>query len=143
MSLEIKTAIVINAKPKAVWEVLTNFENYPNWNPFVKSIAGEVKVGNQINIQVQNMKFKPTVLTFKQNKEFRWLGHLFFKGLFDGEHRFKLVDNGDGSTKFEHSEKFGGILVPLFKQKLLSQTKLGFEEMNRQLKHKVENNALE
>ena len=143
MSLEIKTAIVINAKPKAVWEVLTNFENYPNWNPFVKSIAGEVKVGNQINIQVQNMKFKPTVLAFEKNKEFKWLGHLFFKGLFDGEHRFKLVDNGDGSTKFEHSEKFAGLLVPLFKKKLLSQTKLGFEEMNKQLKHKVENNAFE
>ena len=45
MAKEIKTEILINATPEKVWTILTNFDNYPNWNPFIKSIKGEVKVG--------------------------------------------------------------------------------------------------
>jgi len=42
---EIKTEIIINTKPEKVWEVLTDFENYPTWNPFIQNIFGEQKVG--------------------------------------------------------------------------------------------------
>lgn len=64
------------------------------------------------------MTFKPTVLAFKHNKEFRWIGKLLFKGVFDGEHKFELIDNGNGTTIFNHSENFKGILVGLFKNNL-------------------------
>ena len=36
---EIKTEIIINSKPEKVWNILTNFEKYPEWNPFIKSIS--------------------------------------------------------------------------------------------------------
>ena len=39
------------------------------------------------------MTFKPNILVFEENKELRWLGKLFFKGLFDGEHKFEIIDN--------------------------------------------------
>lgn len=136
--MELKTEIIINAEPSKVWEILTDFENYPNWNPFIKSLTGNVKIGNQIKIELQGMTFKPKVLTFEKEKEFSWLGHLLFKGLFDGEHLFKLIDNKDGTTKFEQSEKFKGILVSLFKKKLITKTKNGFIDMNKRLKIETE-----
>ena len=40
MALEIETKIRINASPKQVWDVLIDFERYPEWNPFIKSIKG-------------------------------------------------------------------------------------------------------
>ena len=40
MAKEIKTEILINAAPEKVWSILTNFEKYPDWNPFIKSING-------------------------------------------------------------------------------------------------------
>ena len=64
----------------------------------------------------------------------------FFKGVFDGEHKFELVDNGNGTTIFNHSEKFKGILVGLFKKQLENNTKKGFELMNENLKKVVESN---
>lgn len=145
MAKEIKTKIVINALPEKVWAVLTDFENYPNWNPFIKSIQGQVKVGSKITARMEapetkGMTFKPIVLAFETNKEFRWLGHLLFPGLFDGEHTFELIDNGNGTTMFIQSEKFKGILVPLFKKMLDSNTVKGFEAMNAQLKQLVEQN---
>lgn len=67
------------------------------------------------------------------------MGHLFIKGLFDGEHSFELIDNLDGTTTFIQSEKFEGILIPLFKKMLDVNTKEGFESMNKALKARVEN----
>ncbi|MGK0413301.1 MAG: hypothetical protein ACJA1B_001504 [Polaribacter sp.] len=138
MAKYIKTSITINASREKIWKVLTDFENYREWNSFIKSVTGEVKVGNQIEIKLQGMTFKPVVLTFNKNIELKWLGHLWFKGLFDGEHKFKLTDNGNGTTNFEQSENFSGILVKLFAKSLDKDTKNGFEQMNKELKVHVE-----
>lgn len=135
--MELKTEILINASPEKVWQTLTNFPDY-TWNPFIKSITGEVKVGNTITAELGGMTFKPKVLKFEPQKEFRWKGKLFIKGLFDGEHYFLLEKQNDGSTKFTHGEIFSGILVPLFKKKLMTETKDGFVAMNEALKKSCE-----
>ncbi len=143
MAKEIKTEIQIAASSEKVWAILTDFEAYPTWNPFIKSLTGEVKVGNTITARIEppnakGMTFKPKVLAFTENQEFRWIGHLLFPGLFDGEHSFELIDNGNGTTTFIQSEKFKGILVPLFKKMLDVNTVNGFNEMNEMLKEIVE-----
>jgi len=143
MAKEIKTQIVINAPAEKVWAILTNFEAYPTWNPFIKSISGEAKVGNKIKAHIVppnalGMTFTPKVLTYDVNKKFTWLGHLMFTGLFDGEHSFELIQNADGTTTFIQSEKFKGILVPLFKKMLDTNTVEGFNLMNQKLKELAE-----
>jgi hypothetical protein len=143
MAKEIKTEIKISTTPEKVWAILTDFGNYPNWNPFIKSITGQVAVGNKITARLEppkamGMTFKPKVLAFETNKEFRWLGHLLFPGLFDGEHKFELIDNGNGTTTFKQSEKFNGIFVPLFKKMLDKNTTNGFNLMNQKLKELAE-----
>ena len=140
MSLEIKTTIEINASPEKVWQVFADFNSYPSWNPFIKKLNGNVEEGKNIEIHLPGMIFKPKVQVFQKNTELKWLGHLLVKGLFDGQHRFQLIET-NGLTTFVHSEKFKGLLVPFFKKKLLSETRLGFEEMNQALKDRVESTA--
>lgn len=137
--MKISTKIRIDAHPEKVWATLMDVESYPHWNPFVRSLTGTVKEGGRIKVKLTGMVFTPTILTLEPGKEFRWLGHLFTKGLFDGEHCFELQPNEDGSTTFLHSEVFSGILVLLFKKQLLKGTKAGFEAMNEKLKERVEN----
>jgi hypothetical protein len=139
MKHSIESSIHINAKPEKVWQVLTDFENYSAWNPFILSIKGNVKSGNQIAVTFEEMNFKPKVLVYEPNKQFSWLGHLFIPGLFDGEHNFILTQNDDGSTTFMQKENFGGLLVRFFKGYLNSKTKPGFIQMNQKLKEEVEN----
>jgi len=143
MVKEIKTEILIHATPEKVWAVLTDFDNYKNWNPFIKSVSGVVAVGNTITVRLEppkarGMTIKPKVLAFETNKEFRWLGHVLFPGLFDGEHTFRLLDNGNGTTTFRQTEKFKGILVPLFEKMLDKNTTHGFNLMNQKLKESAE-----
>ena len=140
MAKEIETEILINATPEKIWSILTNFDDYPNWNPFIKSLTGNVKIGNKVKVRIapsgkKEMTFKPKILTYETNKELSWIGHFLFPGLFDGRHKFELIDNGNGTTTFRHSEKFKGILVGMFN---LENTKKGFEEMNKKLKELAE-----
>lgn len=136
--MEIKTKIEINAPAEKIWNKLMDFNDYRNWNPFILSIEGTPKIDNKLVVNFEKMTFKPKVVSLLKNKEFKWLGKLLFKGIFDGEHYFKLVEIDNNKTLFIHSEKFSGILVPLLKKKLLNETKPGFESMNLALKKEVE-----
>lgn len=109
MKYQINTSIIINTTPDRVWQVLTDFSSYHLWNQFVKSVTGKVAEGKQIDVQVDDMKFTPIVQSFETNKAFVWQGKLWVRGLFDGEHSFKLQDNKDGTTTFIHSENFKGL----------------------------------
>jgi hypothetical protein len=143
MKKEIRTSIKINATHRQVWNTLVQTEKYPEWNPFITSFKGSIKVGEQVVAHIEppgqkGMTFKPTILEVIENKTFRWLGKLFIKGLFDGEHIFEMIDNGDGTTTFIQREKFTGILVGLILKMIGNNTKAGFELMNETLKSKVE-----
>lgn len=134
----IETSQVINAPVELVWKVLMNFNDYPNWNPFIKSISGNSTPGEQITAELclpgkKPMIFKPTVLSAIPNQEFSWLGKLGVKGLFDGEHYFKLEKLSENKTRFIQGEKFTGILSGLLFKLMGAETREGFEEMNRSL----------
>lgn len=140
---EIKTEIIINAAPDKVWKVLTDFEAYPDWNPFITSVKGEVFEGSKFKVRIQSlgsspMSFKPICLSFNKNKEFSWIGKLGFKGVFDGKHIFELIELKEGKTKFIQREEFSGILVRFFWKSLDVNTRWSFEMMNDKLKEAVE-----
>lgn len=138
----IKTDITINTTSEKIWAVLTDFDSYPSWNPFIKKISGIKEVGETIFVQIQPpesnpMSFKPEILCLDPNKEFRWKGKFLIKGLFDGEHYFILRQKSDGTTRFVQGENFSGLLV-WFLGNALEKTKNGFVQMNEALKKQCE-----
>jgi hypothetical protein len=140
---EIRTEVIINANPTRVWKILMEFDRYPEWNPFIKTINGQPIKGNKISVRLEapdsfGMTINPRIVRVVDEKEFRWLGHLIMPGLFDGEHVFELTDNENGTTTFIQREKFRGILIPLFRKMLHNNTRRGFESMNQQLKIEAE-----
>jgi hypothetical protein len=139
---KIETEILIHATPSQVWAVLTDFENHPTWNPFIRSIQGTTAVGDLLEVGIQppggkGMTFRSTVLKFDRDKEFRWKGKLLVKGVFDGEHYFILEKSGESDTRFIHGEIFSGFLVSLLSG-MLSKTEDGFRLMNEAIKTRCE-----
>ncbi len=139
---KLETRININASAKQVWDVLTDFESYPSWNPFVIGVDGKTDVGEQISVDLkmegrEPQTFKPEVLVRKENEEFRWKGKLFVKGLFDGEHYFQIVKMG-GRVEFIHGEQFSGAFVAPIMSLIGHKTEAGFNAMNEALKNRVE-----
>ena len=140
---EIKTEILINSNPTKIWNILMDFERYPKWNPFIRSIKGQPTIGFKITAKLEppdakGMTINPTILEKDNERKFRWLGHLIFPGLFDGEHIFELIDNKNGTTTFIQRELFKGLLIPLLNKLLDDNTRRGFEQMNQQLKFESE-----
>lgn len=140
---EIHTEIEIDASAEKVWRVLTDFAAYPQWNPFVRRVEGEVSVGTRLHVFIhpsggKEMSFRPTVLVAESNRELRWLGRLWLPGIFDGEHSFVIEPLSEGRVRFIQRERFNGLLVPLVSKMLDRDTRRGFEEMNRALKQRAE-----
>ncbi len=137
MAFSINTSVQLPTAPDVVWAILTDFASYPDWNPFITRAEGDWSPGNKVAVTAGDMDFKPIVLRFEANRELRWCGSLFFKGLFDGEHYFRLLNNSDGTTTLEHGEHFQGILTPILKAMILEKTQAGFEAMNAALAQRV------
>ena len=140
---ELRSEIEIQASAERVWQLLTDFASFPQWNPFIRKASGNIQVGERLEVYIQpsgasGMTFRPTVLKAEPNRELRWLGHLLISGLFDGEHSFTIEPLGEGRVRFTQREVFTGLLVPLFARGLDTDTRRGFEEMNQALKARAE-----
>lgn len=67
MTVTVETTIDIEADPQAVWDVLTDFPAYPDWNPFIDRIEGRPEVGARLVVHLagnggRGMTFRPRVL---------------------------------------------------------------------------------
>ena len=138
----IETGTDIAAPRWRVWQVLTDVDRYPAWNPFITSIDGVLREGSKLRVRIEPpgrraMTFEPTVVALAQERELRWLGRLLVPGLSDGEHAFRLEERA-GGCRFHHTERFSGILVPVFGAGLLEATRRGSEAMNAALKARAE-----
>ena len=143
---EIYTEIQINASPNTVWNILTDFDDFSRWNPFIKEISGNIQVGSQIYVYIKPpnsnaMKFKPKLLKYEPEKEIRWIGKFYLPKLVDGEHSLSIKKLNNENILFVQKETFSGLLVP-FISGLLKDTKTGFELMNNELKKEAEQKAM-
>jgi hypothetical protein len=140
---EIATEIDIAGSPERVWGVLTAFEAFPEWNPFIRKVSGEFREGARLEVHIQppghkGRTFRPVLVRVRPPRELRWLGRLWFPLVFDGEHAFTIEDLGNNRVRFGQRERFRGALVPLLWRSLARDIRRGFENMNRALKDRVE-----
>jgi hypothetical protein len=139
---EVYSEIQINASASVVWDILTDFEKFGEWNPFIKEISGTLKEGSELRIFIEppnskGMEFKPTLKKVETEKKIQWLGKVWIPKLFDGEHSWTINQIDDNIVLFIQKERFTGIFIPFF-TKLLKNTKSGFEMMNQNLKQRAE-----
>jgi hypothetical protein len=140
---ELRTEIEFDGTPEEVWTTLTDLQAYPQWNPFIEKVDGELSVGAKLDVRLQpvgerGITMHPTVLAAEAGRELRWIGHLMIPGIFDGEHRFLIEEAGPSRVRFTQSERFGGILVPLLWKKLREGgTAKGFRAMNEAVARRV------
>jgi hypothetical protein len=109
--------IEISTPAERVWELLTDFASYPQWNPFIRNISGQPAPGERFEVRLERpggraMTIKPKVLRAEPYRELRWLGHLLLPGVFDGEHSFTIEPLEDNRVRFIQREAFKGLLVP-------------------------------
>lgn len=134
--------IEIQSTAKRVWEVLTDFDKYPEWNPLLCRVKGKLVVGEKVYLTAKStsneMNLICTVLTVEPNRQFSWKFHIIFPFLFRGEHIFKIDLIDEHKIRFIDREVFNGLLVPLQAKNLEINAKPAMVAMGEALKERVE-----
>ncbi|HKY41161.1 MAG TPA: SRPBCC domain-containing protein [Polyangiaceae bacterium] len=139
---ELRTEVEINAPAAHVYRILTDFERYHEWNPFIPSIAGKLQVGQQLALEVslpegKSYLLKPRITQLTEDAELRWRGSYLFPFLLQAEHFFLVAERGERQTRFVQGENFSGLLLR-FAGSMLTLTARGLVYMNQALKKRAE-----
>ena len=129
--------ISINASPEKVWKVLTDMNAYDQWNPTMKLVNGEIKVGNKVTYQFtqdeNNISEIPaTVKQIIPNKLLNQSGGIPLVLTYN--HKYILEPENDG-TKVTIHEDYSGIGVNFWNPKLVE---LAYARLNKALKKRAE-----
>ncbi|MFA7428842.1 MAG: SRPBCC domain-containing protein [Rhodospirillaceae bacterium] len=138
----IETEIDIRAEGSVVWDVLTDFPRYAEWNPFIPSASGDVRRGGRLRIRIapvglRHATFRPRIVTLQPGRELSWVGRVLLPGVFDGWHSFRLAETGSG-VRFYQCERFTGLFSAFFGEDDIAAVRAGFEAMNTALRDRCE-----
>lgn len=143
MAKQLNAEIEVQASPDRVWEVLTDFAAYHQWNPFIVQATGQAVPGSRLELKMRpsggrTTTIRPEVLEADPGRKLRWLGRVLVPGLFDGEHSFTLEPAGPGRVRVVQREEFRGLAARPVLAVIGKPTLAGFELMNQALKARVE-----
>ena len=110
--IEIQTQIDIAAPASVVWDVLTDFSGFHEWNPMVTSADGSASEGTTATLRYRSsvgvpLHFRVLITRSRAGRELRWVGSRM--GI-SGEHYFQLNTDG-AATHLVHGEVFRGLLA--------------------------------
>jgi hypothetical protein len=139
--------IDIDAPPERVWEVFTDFQSFPSWNPFIRQLTGELATGSRLHVTLKlgpgTMRFRPRVTVVSSPREIRWLDQQRIPHLFDVERSFEFEPLGTSGTHFAQSEVGSGLMAPIIMPIMHYWLKQGYAALNLALKARAEGSTKE
>lgn len=142
--VHLETETRLDATPAEVWQVLSDFARYPEWNPLLLQARGEVKPGARVAMKVtapdgsgKQYGFKATLVRVEPGVALEWTGGV--PGVLKGHHYLRLSPDGTG-TRLVHGEDFSGLLT-LVGRKRLEGLRPAYEGLNRALAERLRKRA--
>jgi len=128
--------IEVDAPPKVAWEVLTRFENWPNWNPDVKSMSfpGPLAPGTEFRWKAGPGTIVSTLERVEAPNYIAWRGRTL---TIDAYHEWWLEPR-DGGTQVRTQESFSGLLARLLRRTLQKTLDRSLEDGLERLKREAE-----
>ncbi len=125
-------SIEIHSDASIIWALLTNTEDFPRWNSTVSSIEGNIKTGEKIKLKSYldpDRTFKIKIKEMIPEQKMIW-GDAMGKRVF-------TITKSDKGVTFSMHEKIGGLMFPLFANKIPSFDE-SFEKYAADLKKEAE-----
>ena len=141
-----RTTFPIAASAETVWEILTDFQRYPEWNPSLPSIRGELRPGSTVALTLgmpgrPSPKVKAKFGEVTHARRLTWHGNAGADWLFAGDREFLIDEQPDDTVFFTHVEDVQGILFPLFRAVMGGAIQRSHDEFNAALKNRAEGRA--
>ena len=131
-----KREVEIAVLPEVVWDVLTGFEQWPEWNPDVKSMSfeGPVEPGSQFRWKAGPGTIVSTLDRIEPPRYIAWRGRTL---TIDAIHEWRL-ESRDGGTHVETEESYSGLLARLMRGPLQKTLDSALEQGLGHLKREAE-----
>lgn len=138
----IESDLTISARPDQVWEVLTDFDAYPAWNPFITKM--EVQLGEGAPFRAMSrlpagirLGFVGTVLSVVREKELSWSGRptIMPGSAMTVKHTFTLEPVPEG-THLHQLEEATGFMIPVSGW-ILGQAQKGQVALNEAIQRRL------
>ena len=138
-----RTTFAVHAPPARLWEILTDFDRWAEWNPSVPSIAGEPRVGSTVTMTLAmpgrpSAKVKATLTEIVPEHRLVWDGTVGPRWLFAGHREFLIESAADATASVTHIEEVSGLLFPLFRLIMGSAIQRHHDGLNDQLRQRAE-----
>jgi hypothetical protein len=114
-----QTTFEINATADRVWEILTELDRYPEWNPQIPLGSGVIEVGAKIDLRLKfpgrpAMNVSAIVEQADRDRLFTWRGHLLAPWFFTGYRKFEIQPVDGDHVRLTHVEDIRGSFAPVF-----------------------------
>ncbi len=137
----IYTSIVINAPSNQVWEVMTDFNNMPNWSSTLKKISGNLINEGKVDVTYsidEKVRIIPHNFIYSENEYYGWSDTIqVLPGIID-RHLFRIESIDSINTKFIQSDEFKGQNQNIGTVNLARYVLPSYLIFNRELKKEVE-----
>jgi hypothetical protein len=145
MAWETHTATTIESDPATVWDVLTDFSAYDEWNPTLVRARGTAEIGEYVwfTLSLPNgitVPFRPRVTVVEPNRELRW--GFSVDDVLRTEHAVSIVPtdgtaNGGRVRLLQRERVTGPFAVPVMGV-LGATVRAGVETMSESLARRAE-----
>jgi hypothetical protein len=141
-----QTTLPIAASPDVVWNILTDFERWPDWNPSIPDIRGSAQRGSTVSMTLvmpgrPSAKVMATLTEVEPLSRLCWHGNVGADWLFSGTREFTLEPQPDGTVHVTHVEDVRGLLFPVFRAVMGSAIQHHHDGLNEALKRRAETGA--
>lgn len=143
MAFVIDATLDIEAPAELVWNVITDFPRYGEWNPFLPACNTTLKPGDPIDLQVNLFASGPRpqrewMLTHTPGKEFSYSMKPAPLGALRSRRSHTVTPLGPGRCRYQSHFEMGGWLQPLVRGLLGSKLEHGFGGMTAGIKSRAE-----
>ena len=137
------TSLAIDASPRRVWEVLTDFDAYREWNPLIRAPRGRAVAGEPFDFRLALGPIAVPIaarVVRADGQELRWEGprNRLQAPLGRGSHYFRLEPLGPDRTRLVHGEAFDGPLFGLSWRLVGPRLQEAYASLNRAIKARAE-----
>ena len=136
---EVRTdPIRINAPIDVVWEVLTDVENYGQWNPFTPQAHTDFTIGSPAHLRVRmgptTMKITETVCAYEKPRLLAWSKAFGARRMLFAIREQHLEPLSEASCCYHNTDRLTGVLAPLVLLCFGGYMRRGFRDVGEGLK---------
>ena len=141
----VRSEVTISASPEAVWKVLTEVDDYPNWNPTMRVLEGAFQEGAEVKYEFTDgdgnkSEIGAKVKRVREPELINQSGGISGVITFNHFYRIEPVSAQPGLTRVIIHEEYAGFYVWFWNPDSVERA---YEKLNLALQDRVEQTRLE